>query len=320
MLPMIGVNTVQRHPIVAGLIAGVLVTGAACGNDGGSDMNPPKESVSDGIDDLTGTIELAILAGSGVFGLAGGTGQDQVRDGWRVDYSKFLVAVGTFDFVEADGTRVSHQELGVIDLMSAAPATTLTSLELEPGATSVRFSLPNVTTGFSAVAPATTADYDLMASNGYSVYFEGTIEKTGGQSCKPGVPADCKPATSIKFRWGVPAGELFDDCPDLEVAAGETLTAMLTVPGDPWFFTSFDPAATPVRRAQWIADADLNRDGETTIAELKQIKASVLLTPTLGYKLTGAPITVSTVYSFLEAQARTLGRNGMGMCGKLTRL
>ncbi len=65
-------------------------------------------------------------------------------------------------------------------------------------------------------------------------------------------------------------------------------------------------------RAQWSADADLDRHGETTLAELQEIKASDLLSA--GYDLSDAPIEIVTAYDFAEAQALNLGRKRDADC------
>ncbi|NBO46961.1 MAG: hypothetical protein EBU85_08165, partial [Actinobacteria bacterium] len=68
------------------------------------------------------------------------------------------------------------------------------------------------------------------------------------------------------------------------------------------------------RRAQWLADADLDHDGKVDLAELATIKASDLFrAPT--YNLSGALVKVETAADYVEAQARTLGDfQGDGEC------
>ena len=94
----------------------------------------------------------------------------------------------------------------------------------------------------------------------------------------------------------------------------QTTDVTLTIPGDHWFRSNFRPESLLPRRAQWIADADLDHNGETTLEELKMIKASLLFTPELDYDLAGAPIPVDTAHDFLEAQVLTLGLNTATRC------
>lgn len=79
----------------------------------------------------------------------------------------------------------------------------------------------------------------------------------------------------------------------------------------PWFAPGFAKNLSP-SPAQWIADADLDHDGETTLAELQKIKASDLFAA--DYDLSDAPFEIVTAYDFAEAQALTLGRNSYGDC------
>ncbi len=104
--------------------------------------------------------------------------------------------------------------------------------------------------------------------NGFSIYVEGAITKADGQSCLPGSD-DCAPATEVKFAWGLAAGTSFDDCAPEEgdagfaVPSGGTAQIKPTIHGDHWFFTNITQGAEITeRRAQWIADSDLDRDGE----------------------------------------------------------
>ena len=134
-----------------------------------------------------------------------------------------------------------------------------------------------------------------------------------GQSCTPGAPKDCAPAKQIAFRWGYRAGMSYHQCALFDVTDGNTTTVELLMRANAWFAPGFAQSSVWVpSRAQWIADADLNRDGETTLAELQKIKASDLFDA--SYDLGGAPIKVVTAYDFAEAQARNLGRNSDGYC------
>ena len=89
-----------------------------------------------------------------------------------------------------------------------------------------------------------------------------------------------------------------------------------TIHGDHWFFNDITAGAEIVkRRAQYIADCDLNHDGETTLEELKQVSAAEVF-PSPMYDLSGSfsgPI--ETAYDYVLAQARTLGDfQGDGEC------
>jgi hypothetical protein len=102
------------------------------------------------------------------------------------------------------------------------------------------------------------------------------------------------------------------------VPRGGTLTANFTIHGDHWFFNGFPEGSEVVaRQAQWVVDADLDHDGETTLDELKQTKAADVF-PSSGdakYSFAGSPVPVRTAYDFLVSQAHTVGHfQGEGEC------
>lgn len=107
-------------------------------------------------------------------------------------------------------------------------------------------------------------------------------------------------------------GHLLADCAPGEgdagfaVPSGGAVQVKPTIHGDRWVFTNVTRGVEVTeRRAQRIADSDLDRNGETTLDELRQVQAAdVLPSPTcnLPGALTGA---VSTAFDDLEAQADT---------------
>src|SRR5262249_34946935 len=152
------------------------------------------------------------------------------------------------------------------------------------------------------------------------------IENPDGQSCSPEDRDDCAPATEVHFAWGAAAPTDYEHCGPQEgdlgfaVSRGGTSNHNFTIHGDHWFFNAFPEGAEIVtRRAQWIADADLDRDGETTIEELQNVRAADAF-PSAQYSLSGSPIPIETAYDFLIAQSHTIGHfDGEGECEGLVR-
>lgn len=260
-------------------------------------------------------------------GLSPGSGPEDVVDGWTVTYSKFLVVVGNFRATRsADPTAELHDDaVTIVDLLNL-PAGGLVLAEFD-GVEAVRwdrvgYDLPNATAAAESAEGLSDADRALMQDGGFSLYIEGKLTKPDGQSCAPGDPADCAPAPEIAFRWGLAAGTSFDDCAPEEgdagfaVPQGGAAQVKPTIHGDHWFFTNITQGAEQTeRRAQWIADCDLDRDGETTLDELKMVPAATLFRPELGYSTSGALEPISFAYDYLLAQARTLGDfQGEGEC------
>jgi hypothetical protein len=265
-----------------------------------------------GCGEATGNAQIFVTPEDTIpLGITPGTGEEDIQDGWTVTYDRFLVAIGNFRASRSDADeRLSAPAVHVLDLRHA-PAEGYVVATWE-GVASTRwdrfgFDLPNATASATPLAPTTDADAKLLADNGWSIYFEGQIEKMG---------------TVKKFRWGLPAGTSFEDCATSDgltgfaVPASSSVQVKPTIHGDHWFFDNITSGAEITRRyAEYIAKADLDGDGETTIAELKQVKAADAF-PIPPYQLAGAlggPIL--TAYDFVLAEARTLGDfQGDGEC------
>ncbi|WP_293256721.1 hypothetical protein [Nannocystis sp.] len=291
-------------------LVGVLM--AACGIDDRStatldQMNQGASSAGDGVSTVNFTIE----AGNGVAGL-------DVVDGWTVRYDKLLVAVG--DVKESSGSApesFADETTYLVDLLQvpADGASMATGALARMSFESAEFSTLIPSDGTLLIL-ATDADRDLMVKAGYSIYIEGSMTNARGRSCRPDDPTDCTPAPMITFSWGLAAAASFSGCDGFTLSGNETAELTVTLPGDHWFLGSFsvDAERSP-RRAQWVADADLDRDGETTLAELRAIKAEVLFSPKRGYDLSTVAVPVETAYDFLAAQVRTIGINSANGCG-----
>lgn len=286
-------------------------------NDVTTNPTADKDGMGASVGDtgVLAAVEVNVIAEKSVIGFAAG-------DGWTVDFDKFLIVVGDFDAINESDLAASllGERTAVIDLRALfySQFTLIVFDRVAAGRfSSVGFTLPGAD-GTTTKTPATLEDdLLLMVAGEYSVYIEGVMTKADGQSCAPDAPMDCIPAEQIAFRWGFSAGTAYADCSGFEVPAGTDLVFVeLNMTGETWFAPGFSEMGYDATktRAQWIADADLDRDGETTLTELQSIKASQLFTPALGYDFAGAPIPVETAYDFVEAQARNLGRHSYGYC------
>lgn len=302
-----------------GLLGGALLF--ACGDDGGGtvgggQMYTTHSSVSDG-----NTPFGSVLAGAGpgVYGVVPGTSLNTIQDGWSIEYTKFLVSLGGVTFV---GTRDGDIDLSanvVIDVQNLSEVGDLVGqVAVTSPPSSIEFSLqPADAATFQALSPSTAeADLELMTAGGYTVYIEGAIEKKDGRSCSPGVPKVCVPASRITFRWGLSHSVRYLGC-----GTGADLSGPVSLifPAVRWLYTRFytDSAGPPPMRAQWIADADLDHDGETTLDELMKAPAAGLFTLDQGYDLTGASTSIATAYDFLREQVRALGSSSWGDCAAI---
>ncbi|WAS96440.1 hypothetical protein [Nannocystis punicea] len=307
--------------LLLGLCGGTLLF--ACGDDGGTDsggqmMYTTHGSVSDGLNSVG---DVLAAPGDGVFGVQSGSELGQIRDGWTVEYQKILVSVGTVTFTTASGGEVEVATDFVVDLLSLpVGGALLDHVDGREKPSAIAFTLPPAVTDKSRPLSPFTLEQDVkqMVEGGYSLYVEGTIEKADGMSCRPDVPSDCAPAPIVRFRWGLPHGLAYDDCVWTDPTVPQE-NVTLTFPAVTWLQTVIG-GESPTLRAQWIADADLDRDGETTIAELEQVDATRLLSRRRGYDLSGASQSIATVYDYLREQARQIGMRAWGECGSVTDL
>lgn len=278
-------------------------------------------------DGATGQVQVFIEAEDTIpEGLDPGDGEENVVDGWTVRYSKFLITVGDFTASRSSGGEaLVDPDRYVVDLMNL-PAGGFVMTEFADVAAErwdrVGYSLPNADDSAIAADGTAAADRDFMVTGGYSIHVEGEISKPDGQSCLLGDATACQPAPTVRFTWSLAAGTSFADCAGSDgvagfaVPSGGTTQVKPTIHGDHWFFTNITQGAELTeRRAQWIADADADRDGETTLDELRAAPAAKLFPAELGYNLSGALIPIVTAHDYLEAQVRTLGDfQGEGEC------
>ncbi|TKD08855.1 hypothetical protein E8A74_13770 [Polyangium fumosum] len=241
-------------------------------------------------------------------GLSAGMGDEDIQDGWSVTYDRFLVAIGNIRASRSDATEaLSAPDVYVLDLKKV-PAGGYVVATFE-GVSATRwdrfgFDLPNAKPGAKGLGNTTEADVSLLVDNGWSLYIAGTLDNG---------------TTQKTFRWGLAAGASYDDCatedeiPGFAVPAGGSVPVKPTIHGDHWFFNNITAGAeVTARYAQYIADADANDDGETTLDELKATQAAAVFPPD-KYSLAGVPI--ETAYDYVLAQARTLGDyQGDGEC------
>jgi hypothetical protein len=250
-------------------------------------------------------------------GVAAGDGDENMRDGWSVTYTRFLVTVGNFRARSSStGHSVRDATIYVLDLKKAPPGgyVTFSARDLDAERyDKVGQDMPAAAPGARALPPTTDADVRLMIDKGYSIYVEGSLSKADGQSCVPGKPMDCVPAKTISFKWGFAMATSFDDCeaqgvPGFAIPAGGTTQVKPTIHGDHWFFVDMTEGAEVTKRyAQYIADSDLDRDGETTLDELSRVRAADVF-PSDKYRLSGAVggVPIATALDYVKGQARTI--------------
>lgn len=300
-----------RKVVAIGLAAGSGLWAFGCGSESAA----------------TGTVVVFVEPEDSIpEGVQPGAGDEQIADGWKVDYSAFTIVVGNVRAGRSADSAASLRDptLTMVNLLDVPGGGLVVSTFTDVAA--VRwdrfgFDLGAASASVGRAAGVSDAEFDRMVAASASLHVAGTLTKADGQSCKPGDPKDCAAAKQIRFDWLLQVPTSFDDCAPpsgdagFAVPSGGTVQIKPTIHGDHWFFSNVTQGAEiTTRRAQWLANADLDRDGETTLDELATTKASLLF-PASDYNLSGALIPILTGRDFVEAQARTLGDfQGEGEC------
>jgi hypothetical protein len=277
-------------------------------------------------DEGSGTLQVMLRAEDTITsGLSAGEGDDEVVDGWSVSFDTWIATVGHVHIDRTDGEAGAREaeQAGVFDLRSIPNS----------GAEVARFA--DIAAGrwdvFEYETPIADADAepdDSVSDEDFAALIEadatyliaGTLANEQGQSCPPG--GECRDTREIRFSFAVPAETLVGPCSSEQGLAGAvvneegTTTVAITLHGDHIFFDAFPGMVeTQVkRRAQWLADADLDQDDAVSREELESIDAADLLTSET-HTLGGAPIPIDTAWDFVTAQLKTSGHfQGEGEC------
>jgi len=281
-----------------------------------------------------------------------GSGDESIseEDGWAVDFDKYIATVGKvkLELVADAGKTVTDDNVYVVDLTKIDPdglKGLWTFEDLAVGRWTFNYYSLNATSSATRHEDSVSeVDFEKMKTGGYSYLIEGKITKTGGQSCPPAAHATpgtktsngktsalgdpCYDATeTISFAFSAPAETGYGPCeidevPGVAISADSTTTAAMSIHGDHIVFNGFPEGdeAEVIRRAQWIADCDLNLDGMVDNEELKAIPFEELAEiDNTRYDISGARIPLTTVYEYLKAQLLTQGHfQGEGECPPLS--
>lgn len=290
--------------------------------------------------DDVGTVRVFFEPEDTVFGLEAGADEENILDGWNIEYDKFLVTVGN---IKAESNEVdqvlSEPGFFVVDLIEGIPQGGLILAEFEDAqvARFDKFSYDILAADANTVGAGDVAqaDVDLMKAEGLSWLIQGRlVEATAGagRSCPPGTvdttdPA-CLVAAEIPFEFKLNSGTNWSDCEDgtgtgtlgFAVAAGATVDVKPTLHGDHWFFNNITIGSEETDRlAQHFANAAFDQvsDGvapNVTLEVLAGIQAADLF-PNPPYTLAGALIDVQTGADYVIAQTHPSGHlNGEGEC------
>lgn len=245
-------------------------------------------------------------------GLAAGTGDEDIVDGWSVSFDRYVAAFGEIHLHPASGgTDFVVQPQLVIDL-TGVPETghVLRMGALPEGRYSFEYTMPVAEAEMTRDASVSQADFDRMVAEGCSYLIVGSATN-GARTIDFDLCLDAEAAYECSSTEGMEG---------IVVSAGST-TTFLTVHGDHLFFNGFvaGDEGTVMRRGGWLALVDdaTGADGTVTTADLETTPISIL--PTTEYALTGAPTVegapVTNMALYARAQLSTQGHlNGEGEC------
>ena len=297
-----------------------------------------------GCGDVTsGSANLSVLVEAEdviVNGLQAGDDGDDIRDGWDVSFDKYITSVGHIDIHLASDEAV----------VATAPTLWTVDLTKVPAAGLPLWSLDHLASGrwqfFYAVEADSTsrhgtvseADDTTMRAHSWTYLVEGRLSQPEGLSCPPALLAeppagavvvntksgdDCYANENIHFVFGASANSHFGPCevdniPGFALPEDGTKTVAITIHGDHLFFNGFPEGSEGgiMRLAQWLADCDLNLDGEISSDELQQIAPADLPEFDDRFQLGGSPITpLDNMWTYVTAQLMTQGHfQGEGEC------
>lgn len=232
-----------------------------------------------------------------------------VEDGWRVTFTKFLLALGPVSVGEsASGPPAATMPGAKLFDMHRAGDKPVFSASLPAKAyPHVSFAVAPATAAIELADGVPEADKQLMVSNGYSVYVEGSMAKG---------------AATKSFKWGFETSTLYYGCKGelagketegVVVTNGGTDAVELTIHGDHFFYDDLQSPDAKVR-GDHLAEADTNGDGEITLEELAAVQLAAL-PKDKGTFGTGTASNVNDLRAFLEALSRTVGHfRGEGEC------
>lgn len=276
-------------------------------------------------------------------GLDPGDAADDIADGWQVRFDEYLLAIGRIELRNATDPdlRERNDDVFVVDLekVPAAGLVLWELPELRAGRWELRYQTPNA--GGSALRDPSVSDADFarMQDEQLGYLVRGTLDQEGGRSCPPHTLAkppaglaplgesaagdSCYANSFIAFELPASAPTAFGPCEidgvsGVSVPSGGATTAALTIHGDHLFFNGFPEGAEggTTRYAQWLADCDLDLDGQVTKDELERIAPSALPELDDRFQLGGAPITpLDTMWTYVLGQLKTQGHfQGEGEC------
>lgn len=295
-------STVKNAIWIVGALSLILPI-AGCGDDQGSGAD--------------GNLSVLLQAEETIVnGIQAGTGEENILDGFDVDFSRYVVSVGLVQMNQVDGGNPQASGVIAVADFTSLPTTLpeLTAFDGIPTGqyTDFGFATPIATASAVNVNQVPADDVDAMVANGWSYLIEGTITRVSDGATKEFlIQAD---VTSIYRACAVEGLE-----PGVNVSRNSSVD--ITLHGDHIFFNGFpEEEGNVLRLAQWMWDIE-DTDGDDVLTQTDFEAATDVGTlfpsPPQGvYELTGGPISpIDSAWDFIRAQLATQGHIlGEGEC------
>ncbi|MGB8329440.1 MAG: hypothetical protein WCE62_04880 [Polyangiales bacterium] len=251
-----------------------------------------------------------------VDGIRAGTGEENILDGFDVDFSRYIVSVGLVQMNQVDGGNPQASSVIAVADFTSLPTTLpeLTAFDGIPTGqyTDFGFATPIATASAVNVNQVPADDVDAMVANGWSYLIEGTIARVSDGATKEFlIQADVPSIYSACAVEGLEPG----------VNVSRNSSVDITLHGDHIFFNGFpEEEGNVLRLAQWMWDIE-DTDGDDVLTQTDFEAATDVGTlfpsPPQGvYELTGGPISpIDNAWDFIRAQLGTQGHIfGEGEC------
>lgn len=271
-------------------------------------------------------------------GLEAGDGDEDIRDGWAAEFEHYAIVLGAIELAGAsDPSNVAgNDDFFVYDLVQAPPAGEVLWEIEDIDATRYAFAYQQgIATGATLNGNLEEALLARMIDEGCTYLIEGALTQASGRTCPPrdtevpaGATADadgCYANETIAFNLCASSPVRYGPC-ELDgmegvPVSGDGSDVALTIHGDHLFFNGFPEGEEGgvMRQAQWLADCDLNLDGEVTQAELESVLLADL-DAVSDFELGSAPAVpgggaLVNAWDYVRTQLSTQGHlGGEGEC------
>ncbi|PKN23989.1 MAG: hypothetical protein CVU65_13025 [Deltaproteobacteria bacterium HGW-Deltaproteobacteria-22] len=246
-------------------------------------------------------------------GISPGDDEENIRDGWAVDYSDFILSIGEVTVGRSgEPPKYGMAKHYLVDLKNT-PLSGQLIAEFTDVASGqwdrVGYALPAASGASEDLGTVPADKAAMMKDHGLAVFTRMTFTKSDGQRCDPADPArPCTAATGLSAAWELPFPSRADGCgteleTGLTVPSGGTAAVKLTIHADHFFFTAFRHTGV-TRLVQHLIDADLDADGEITLAELDAVPITVLSTTI--FDLSTVPEELNTLLDYVRWATITL--------------